>query len=42
MMRKPILPVLLCALALLAACGKEEPLNWTPTPATPWSGATGP
>lgn len=34
-MKKPILPVLLCALTLLSACGKEEPLNWTPTPATP-------
>ena len=40
MMRKPILPVLLCALALLSACGKEEPLNWTPTPATPRPTAT--
>lgn len=39
-MRKPILPALLCALALLAACGKEEPLNWTPTPATPRPTAT--
>jgi len=40
MMRKPILPALLCALALLAACGKKEPLNWTPTPATPRPTAT--
>lgn len=39
-MRKPILPALLCALALLAACGKEEPLNWTPSPATPRPTAT--
>lgn len=39
-MRKPILPALLCALVLLAACGKEEPLNWTPTPATPQPTAT--
>lgn len=40
MMRKPLLPALLCALALLAACGKEEALNWTPTPATPQPTAT--
>lgn len=40
MMKKPILPALLCALTLLAACGKEEPLNWTPTPATPRPTAT--
>ena len=34
-MRKRILPALLCTLTLLTACGGEEPLNWTPTPATP-------
>ena len=41
-MRKSVLPALLCALALLSACGKEEPLNWTPTPATPQPTATAP
>lgn len=41
-MRRAILPALLCALALLAACGKEEPLNWTPTPVTPQPTATAP
>ena len=35
MMRKQILIALLCTLALLSACGKEEPLNWTPTPTPP-------
>ena len=35
MMRKQILITLLCTLALLPACGKEEPLNWTPSSATP-------
>ena len=34
-MKHSALPLLLCALLLLAGCGKEEPLNWTPTPATP-------
>ena len=28
------LALILCTLALLTACG-EEPLDWTPTPATP-------
>ena len=41
-MRRAILPALLCALALLTACGKEEPLNWTPTPVTPQPTATAP
>lgn len=41
-MRKSVLPALLCALALLSACGKEEPLNWTPTPATPRPTAAAP
>ena len=40
MMRKQILIALLCTLALLSACGKEEPLNWTPSPATPQPTAT--
>ena len=40
--RKAILSALLCALALLTACGKEEPLNWTPTPASPQPMATAP
>lgn len=41
MMRKQLLIALLCTLALLPACGKEEePLNWTPSPATPQPTAT--
>lgn len=40
MMRKQILIALLCTLVLLPACGKEEPLNWTPSPATPQPTAT--
>ena len=41
-MRKSVLPALLCALALLSACGKEEPLNWTPAPVAPQPTATAP
>ena len=41
-MRKSVLAVLLCVLALLAACGKEEPLNWTPAPVAPQPTAAAP
>lgn len=34
-MWKMSVAALLCALALLTACGGEEPLNWTPSPAVP-------